>query len=101
LTILPVIFVLFFIRTIGQIISLISGNERYLIFLQNILEVYFAAYLVTLLFPTFSIFFYKNQLLILLLSGLFSLTQEYRIHIKKLYIANLLFGLNINWERKK
>ena len=101
LQIFPVILALFVFRLIGQVVSLAKMKEQVLLFFPNILESYFVAYLVTLVSPGFSVFFYNNQIIVLAVSLLFSLSQEYRIHIQRLYFITLFWKLKVKWDKRR
>ena len=103
LVIFPTILVLFLFRSIGQIISLVSAKEKYLLLFPNCLEVFFALYLVfSYLLPNYLwLFTSYNKLIIISFCFLFALSQEYRINIKKIYVANFFWKLNLDWSKNK
>ena len=77
-----VMVILFVIRSIGQLITVVTGNDHYLFWFPNIFENYFLVYLIIKMFaPEFLTFFTGTGILIpLAISFVFKMPQEYVLH---------------------
>ncbi|MBT6401202.1 hypothetical protein HN803_05660 [candidate division WWE3 bacterium] len=99
LPIFPIILTLFVIRSIGQFYSAYTKNEKMLLYTPNIMEYYFVFYLISTKLAGLTVEMLSPfNLILLLVAVIVSISQEYRIHVKKSYFANSVFGLSINWE---
>ena len=101
LPIFPIILILFAYRTIGQLLGLLTQNEKVYIFFPNILEKYFYLFVV-LTFLGYENLFLKTvtNSLILIISISISLFTEWAIHKKKIYLTQIiLFGKAMKWKK--
>ena len=85
LEILPIISILFFYRSIGQFLMLLTRKEKYFFWFPNILERFFLVYLVSILLLGQMKFGVGAQLLMLLLATAITLPLEYFLHVKGYY----------------
>lgn len=102
LPVFSVILILFSMRSVGQLYSAITKDEKFLLYFPNIMEWYFVLYMVAtrLLSSGFEVFSLGN-LILLLIATIVAISQEYRIHVKKSYLANSMFGCAIDWEKNE
>jgi len=94
--IFPMILVLFIVRFVGQVLTLITRDERYLFWFPNILENYFILYLVVITFSPNLIYYFSGNFIIfpLLLSFISKMPQEYILHMN-----SPLYGGGKNWSK--
>ncbi len=79
-----VILILFVYRSIGQMVALITGNEKIFLYFPNVLEKYFFLYVISGIFPQTRNFFQGYNIIIpLFISFVLGIHGEYMIHIQK------------------
>lgn len=79
-----IVLILFLIRSVGQILVLITSKHEYLFWFPNILEHYFVLYVLALaIFPQFLYYFEGSQIIWpLLIATITKMPQEYILHVK-------------------
>ena len=95
-------FLLFFYRTIGQILFLMTKNRKYLFIFPNLFEILFYFYLLTTIFSKLTPFLvYPNVLYILLFIIPGVLIREYILHIKQSNLSWFFTGKTTYWIDEK
>ncbi len=77
LEIFPIILILFVIRSIGQIIFLVTNKDKYLFWFPNILERFFVLYLIV----------GGHEIILLIIAVLITIPHEYIFHIRSSHHA--------------
>jgi len=100
----PVIAVLFIIRLVGQVVSLVKSDTKYLVWFPNIIEHFFLIYLLTYAFGDLSQWFSGRWVIIPLgLSLVIAEFHEYCLHARNIGLADILRTkcTKIYWERNE
>lgn len=102
LAIFPILWITFLFRTPGQFLALLRKNPIYLFWFPNILESFYVGYVLSLIFPVFTpLFSPSRQIIPLGIATAVALVREYILHVKRLFAANYLFHLHMNWDNNK
>ncbi len=97
-----VIVLLFTYRTLGQVISIMTSNEKVLLFFPNALEKYFIFYLFTFVYPQLRNIFHGYQLIFPLLGSLaVGFYVEYLVHIPTSSFHKGIFRKFRTWSKNQ
>lgn len=87
--------VLFIYRMIGQLLALITKDEKMFLISPNLFGNFFLLLIFGTVFPSTNVIQGQNLYISLLAVGLFTLYYEYCLHIKKFSLLKDVFGLKI------
>ena len=90
LPIFPIVLVLFLYRTIGQLLTIFTYNEIYLVIFFNLLDIFFLAYFLT----------GRSDISLLILLLPVALAREYEIHFRPVTLKYRVLSQYQKWKEK-
>lgn len=92
--------ILFIFRSLGQLMSIVTKKEIWLLYFPAIIEVYFIGYLIALNFSSLGFFYQGNFIYVsLILATIVALIREYVIHVTRKSLGKAILGVGPKWSK--